>query len=52
MPSYSLNGKVKMKLFLIAIAIVSSFLFIMWMIIEKDNFLDNEIRNPWVKKDA
>jgi hypothetical protein len=41
-----------MKLFLIAIATVSSFLFIMWMIIEKDNFLDNEIRNPWVKKDA
>jgi hypothetical protein len=39
-----------MKLFLIAIGTVSSFLFIMWMIIEKDSFLDNEIKDPWVKK--
>jgi len=39
-----------MKLFLIALGTVSSFLFIMWMIIEKDAFLDDEINNPWVKK--
>lgn len=48
--SYSLNGKVKMKLFLIAVGTVSAFLFIMWMIIEKDNFLDNETMDPWGKK--
>jgi hypothetical protein len=39
-----------MKLFLIALGTVSSFLFVMWMIIEKDSFLDNEIKNPWVNK--
>jgi hypothetical protein len=39
-----------MNLFLIAFGIVSSLLFIMWIIIEKDSFLDNEIKNPWVNK--
>ena len=39
-----------MKLFLLALGTVSAFLFILWMIIEKDNFLDNEINDPWVKK--
>lgn len=39
-----------MKLFLLAMGTVSAFLFIMWMIIEKDSFLDNEIKNPWVNK--
>jgi len=39
-----------MKLFLLAVGTVSAFLFIMWMIIEKDSFLDNEIKNPWVNK--
>lgn len=39
-----------MKLFLLAVGTVSAFLFIMWMIIEKDNFLDNETIDPWGKK--
>jgi hypothetical protein len=39
-----------MKLFLLAIGTVSAFLFIMWMIIEKDNFLDNEIKDYWGNK--
>lgn len=39
-----------MKLFLIAVGTVSAFLFIMWMIIEQDDFLDDQINDPWVKK--
>lgn len=36
-----------MKMFLLAITMVSLFLFTLWMVISEDSFLDDEINNPF-----
>lgn len=36
-----------MKMFLIAVTCVALFLFTLWMLISEDDFLDNEIADPF-----
>lgn len=36
-----------MKMFLVAVVSVALFLFTLWMLISEDDFLDNEIKNPF-----
>ena len=36
-----------MKMFLVATGTVLAFLFTLWMVISEDDFLDNEIADPF-----
>lgn len=36
-----------MEMFLWAVGLTAAFLFCMWMIIESDNFLVDQTKNPW-----
>lgn len=41
------KGNSQMKMFLIATTCVALFLFTLWMLISEDDFLDNEIADPF-----